>query len=111
MRGDTVWSWEKKRENNRTNLGVYPLRNYTQLHLPDLPRVEWVVESTRPMEHEPHARHLGDVPRVDVLVKAGLAVDEAAHVRDGADVPGRDWAESLPRRRGIADPRGKGVVE
>ena len=82
-----------------------------QLHLPDLPRVERVVESTRPMEHEPHARHLGDVPRVDVLVKAGLAVDEAAHVRDGADVPGRDWAESLPRRRGIADPRGKGVVE
>jgi hypothetical protein len=23
----------------------------------------------------------------------------------------RDWAESLPRRRGIADQRGKGVVE
>ena len=79
--------------------------------LPDLPRVERVVESTRPMEHEVHARHLGDVPRVDVLVKAGLAADEAGHVRDGADVPGRDWSESLPRRRGIADPRGQGVLE
>ena len=79
--------------------------------LPDLPRVERLVEGTREQEHLAHARHLGDVPRVDVLVKAGLAIHEPAHVRDGADVPGRDWAESLLRRRGIADPRGQCVLE